>query len=255
MTYMPPWVESLRNWKHKIPCKIEGFCAFCALQEHVELSLSSMGEIIAPWDLVNNLSNKSISFQRWEQEDAHEYIHGLLEGLHNCALCPVGDCFSSCHTAPKIPFEIMFLLNALVHKGIANYHRITPEFYNLLDLVVTPTKLSTLALRHMLAYTYPVFDALGRFKTALNWISQNPKLPKSPKIVEETIEVRRFVITPTKAYCLSPEVELSNNNNTNNKGTPLNLLVPTVSEELRSYVIFMLDDNDEHIYSFLHSHL
>jgi RNA-dependent RNA polymerase len=75
---------------------------------------------------------------------------------------------------------------------------------------VTPTKLSTLALRHMLAYTYPVFDALGRFKTVLNWISQNPKLLKSPKIVEETIEVRRLVITPTKAYCLAPEVELSN---------------------------------------------
>jgi RNA-dependent RNA polymerase len=111
---------------------------------------------------------------------------------------------------PKIPFEIMFLLNALVHKGIANYHRITPEFYNLLNPVVTPTKLSTLALRHMLAYTYPVFDALGRFKTVLNWISENQKLLKSPKIVEETIEVRRFVITPTKAYCLAPEVELSN---------------------------------------------
>jgi len=88
MTYTPPLVESLRNWNHKIPCKIEGFCAFCALQEHVELSLSSMGEIIAPWDLVNNLSNMSTSFQRWEQEDAHEYMHCLLEDLHNCALGP-----------------------------------------------------------------------------------------------------------------------------------------------------------------------
>jgi hypothetical protein len=41
----------------------------------------------------------------------------------------------------------------------------------------------------------------------------------------------------------------------NNKGTLLNLLVPAVSEELRSYVIFVLDDNDERIYSFLHSRL
>jgi len=79
-----------------------------------------------------------------------------------------------------------------------------------LNPVVTPTKLSTLALRHMLAYTYPVFDALGRFKSVLKWISENPKLLKNPKIVEETIEVRRLVITPTKAYCLAPEVELSN---------------------------------------------
>lgn len=114
----------------------------------------------------------------------------------------------------KIDFETMFLLNALVHKGIVNYHRIspelTPEFYDLLDTSVTPTKLSNLVLRHMLAYTHPVFDALGRFKSVLNWISVNPKLLKSPKIIEETIEVRRLIITPTKAYCLAPDVELSN---------------------------------------------
>ena len=110
----------------------------------------------------------------------------------------------------KIPFETMFLLNALVHKGIVNYQRITPELYKLLDPGVTQTKLSTLALRHILAYIYPIFDALGIFKTILNWISENTNLLKGPKIVEETIEVRRLVITPTKAYCLTPEVELSN---------------------------------------------
>lgn len=88
MTYTPSLVESLRNWNHEIPCTIEGFCAFCALQEHVELSLSSRGEVIEPWGLVNNLSNMSTSFQRWDQEDAHEYMHCLLEDLHNCALGP-----------------------------------------------------------------------------------------------------------------------------------------------------------------------
>nr|AJP06347.1 RDR6 [Pinus tabuliformis] len=111
---------------------------------------------------------------------------------------------------PRIHFETMFLLNALVHKGIVNYHRITPEFYNMLKPSVTPAKLSILALRHMLAYTNPVFDAFGRFKAVLSWISKNLKLLKNPKIAEETIEVRRLVITPTKAYCLPPEVELSN---------------------------------------------
>eukprot|EP01018_Ginkgo_biloba_P010053 Gb_12326 [translate_table: standard] len=110
----------------------------------------------------------------------------------------------------EIRFETMFLLNALVHKGIVKYHRLTPEFYDLLKPFVTPTKLSTLVLRQMLSYTYPVFDALSRFKTVLDLISKNPKLLKNPKVDDYTIEVRRMVITPTKAYCLPPEVELSN---------------------------------------------
>ncbi|XP_057865093.2 RNA-dependent RNA polymerase 6 [Cryptomeria japonica] len=111
---------------------------------------------------------------------------------------------------PKILFDTMFLLNALVHKGIVNYHRLTPEFYNLLNPKVTLPELSTIALRHMLSYTYPIFDAFERLKTVLRWISNSPKLLKKPKIAEETVEVRRLVITPTKAYCLPPEIELSN---------------------------------------------
>ncbi|XP_057866426.2 RNA-dependent RNA polymerase 6 [Cryptomeria japonica] len=111
---------------------------------------------------------------------------------------------------PEIPFDTMFLLTALVHKGIVNYHRLTPELYNLLKSKVTPTKLSTIALRQMLSYTYPIFDAFERLETLPRWIRKNPKLLKNPKIVEETIEVRRLIITPTKAYCLPPEVELSN---------------------------------------------
>ncbi|XP_057866432.1 probable RNA-dependent RNA polymerase SHL2 [Cryptomeria japonica] len=111
---------------------------------------------------------------------------------------------------PQIHFDTMFLLTALVHKAIVNYHRLNPEFYSLLNSEVPSTKMSTMALRYMLCETYPVLDPLGKLKNLLKWIEQNPKLLKSPKIVEETIEVRRLIITPTKACCLPPEIELSN---------------------------------------------
>jgi RNA-dependent RNA polymerase len=40
-------------------------------------------------------------------------------------MCPARGFFFILPHRPKIHFETMFLLNALVHKGIVNYHRIT----------------------------------------------------------------------------------------------------------------------------------
>lgn len=84
--YTVPLVEALRNCDHKIPCTIEGFCALCALRDLVDLSLSSQGEVIEPTVMFENLGNMSSSFQKWQQEDAHDYLHSLLEDLDNCAL-------------------------------------------------------------------------------------------------------------------------------------------------------------------------
>ncbi|KAK8962684.1 putative RNA-dependent RNA polymerase SHL2 [Platanthera guangdongensis] len=41
-------------------------------------------------------------------------------------------------------------------------------------------------------------------------MTRNPKIAKGPKIAEGNAEMRRLVITPTKAHCLPPEVEVSN---------------------------------------------
>ncbi|MED6203850.1 RNA-dependent RNA polymerase [Stylosanthes scabra] len=38
----------------------------------------------------------------------------------------------------------------------------------------------------------------------------NPKLYQNSKQLDDVVEVRRLVITPTRAYCIPPEVELSN---------------------------------------------
>ncbi|KAF9612541.1 hypothetical protein IFM89_001408 [Coptis chinensis] len=63
-----------------------GFCAMCAIQNHVKSALQSSGRILAPKDLVMNLRCISRNFRNARQEDAHEYMVNLLESMHKCCL-------------------------------------------------------------------------------------------------------------------------------------------------------------------------
>eukprot|EP00252_Welwitschia_mirabilis_P004884 TRINITY_DN1521_c0_g1_i2.p1 TRINITY_DN1521_c0_g1~~TRINITY_DN1521_c0_g1_i2.p1 ORF type:complete len:1212 (+),score=159.84 TRINITY_DN1521_c0_g1_i2:186-3821(+) len=121
----------------------------------------------------------------------------------------------------KARFEISFLLNGLVHKGILNYHKLNDEFFFLLhcnkshqnksDLdLELELEIRSMALKVMHNYTTPVYDALKELKDLLHRIRNHRKPIKSPSIRNELMEVKRLFITPTKAYCLPPEVELSN---------------------------------------------
>ncbi|GLU10486.1 hypothetical protein SLE2022_272850 [Rubroshorea leprosula] len=107
-----------------------------------------------------------------------------------------------------IPFEIMFLVNAVMHKGIFNQHQLSESFFDLLRNQLMEVNLA--ALKHIYSSEYPVFDASRRLQMVQEWLLRNPKLFKSPKQPDNVVEVRRLAITPTKAYCLPPEVEISN---------------------------------------------
>ncbi|KAF5182115.1 RNA-dependent RNA polymerase [Thalictrum thalictroides] len=72
------------------------------------------------------------------------------------------------------------------------------------------SEVSITALRHICSYRLPVFDSCKRLKLVQEWLIKNPKLLQISKTSIDSVEVRRLVITPTKAYCLPPEVELSN---------------------------------------------
>ncbi|KAF8379074.1 hypothetical protein HHK36_028501 [Tetracentron sinense] len=87
-THTVPFVQGLRSSNHATPCDrgSEGFCVFCALRDHIELSLSSSGGIISPFKLVDNMSYLSSSFSRFEQEDAHEFLQCLLDRLDSSCL-------------------------------------------------------------------------------------------------------------------------------------------------------------------------
>lgn len=107
-----------------------------------------------------------------------------------------------------IDFDILFLLNAVLHKGIINQYQLSDNFYDLLRC--NPNDVNVSSLRHLCSYKRPVFDAYEKLKVVQEWLLKNPKLFKNPRQLGDIIHVRRLVITPTKAYCLPPEVELSN---------------------------------------------
>ncbi|PIA32012.1 hypothetical protein AQUCO_04700115v1 [Aquilegia coerulea] len=86
LTYTEPFAAYLQSGMHKSSCHTSGFCALCAIQNHVKRALQSTGRIVAPKDLVVNLRCISRSFRNARQEDAHEYMVNLLESMHKCCL-------------------------------------------------------------------------------------------------------------------------------------------------------------------------
>ncbi|KAL8144449.1 hypothetical protein V2J09_017481 [Rumex salicifolius] len=120
---------------------------------------------------------------------------------------PMSDPFY-CVQNVRLPFSVTFLLNAVIHKGIFNQHQLTSGLIGLLK--TQPESVNVAALEHICSYRHPVFDAHKRLKAVQEWLKKNPKLLKAPKQTHDIVQIRRLIITPTKAYCLPPEVELSN---------------------------------------------
>ncbi|XP_062221710.1 ubiquitin carboxyl-terminal hydrolase 23-like isoform X3 [Phragmites australis] len=86
LTYTEPFVAYLQSGKHKSSCRTAGFCALCALQNHVKCALQSTGKILTPMQFIKNLRCISHSFHNYRQEDAHELMVNLLELMHKCCL-------------------------------------------------------------------------------------------------------------------------------------------------------------------------
>ncbi|KDP38635.1 hypothetical protein JCGZ_03988 [Jatropha curcas] len=121
---------------------------------------------------------------------------------------PMSDPFFCIHRKEGIAFEIVFLVNAVMHKGIFNQHQLSDDFFDLLRN--QPADINVAALKHICSYKRPVFDAHRRLKAVQEWLLKNPKLFKCPKQLDDIVQIRRLAITPTRAYCLPPEIELSN---------------------------------------------
>ncbi|XP_076936312.1 ubiquitin carboxyl-terminal hydrolase 23-like isoform X2 [Bidens hawaiensis] len=86
LTYTEPLAAYLQSGKHQVTCRKSGFCALCAIQNHVSRALQLPGRSLAPKDLVSNLRCISRTFRNSRQEDAHEYMVNLLESMHKCCL-------------------------------------------------------------------------------------------------------------------------------------------------------------------------
>uniref|UniRef100_A0ACD5VBE7 Uncharacterized protein n=1 Tax=Avena sativa TaxID=4498 RepID=A0ACD5VBE7_AVESA len=121
---------------------------------------------------------------------------------------PIQDLFFCLQHVDGLNFPVLFLVNTLVHKGIISEHQLTPQFLNLLR--GREDHVNVAALKDFWGDRFPVFDQCGRLTRAHDRVIRNPKLLRGRKVGDVNVEVRRLVITPTRAYCLPPEVELSN---------------------------------------------
>jgi ubiquitin carboxyl-terminal hydrolase 36/42 len=89
LTYCPILANHLLSGVHSDKCNIVGFCAFCSLEKHVgrvHKGQHSRGATLAPKELVLHVRNLAKHFKRGRQEDSHEFLRYLLDGLQKSCL-------------------------------------------------------------------------------------------------------------------------------------------------------------------------
>ncbi|CAM6084620.1 unnamed protein product [Calypogeia fissa] len=111
----------------------------------------------------------------------------------------------------EISFDAMILVNALVHRGILHVSNLSSTFYNLLTPDGrTPAEVVIFCLKQLLTYKSPVFKPAEELQSVIQKVMDDMTLVTETELTAETMVVRRLIITPTRAVCLPPEVELSN---------------------------------------------
>ncbi|GJN29455.1 hypothetical protein PR202_gb17681 [Eleusine coracana subsp. coracana] len=87
LTYTEPFAAYLQSGKHKSSCRTAGFCALCALQNHVKTALQSTGKIVTPSQIVKNLRLPSESQSAYDKSLVHKIFGGRLRSQVRCTRC------------------------------------------------------------------------------------------------------------------------------------------------------------------------
>lgn len=117
-----------------------------------------------------------------------------------------------CGSDKKLPYEILFQLNSLVHTQKISFDSVDDDLINLLGGLNEETAAIVLQKLHNLKST--CYEPLKFVKTQLHVLRCNSKsIPPSPqrRLTDNNImSCHRVLITPSKIYCLGPELETSN---------------------------------------------
>ncbi|KAL0311778.1 UNVERIFIED_CONTAM: RNA-dependent RNA polymerase 6 [Sesamum radiatum] len=99
---------------------------------------------------------------------------------------PMSDPFFCLQYKEGINFKLMFLVNAVMHKGIINQHQMSEKFFDLLRS--QPEELNIVALKHICSYKRPVYDAIKALDSMQKWLLNNPKLLERPREMDDVVE-------------------------------------------------------------------
>ena len=91
LAYTPPLANACLDRTHSQGCHATGYCLYCELESHVRaVHQPKAPRAIAPRALARRLRSVSRAFRPGRQEDAHEFLIGLLQRLQEAALLPHG---------------------------------------------------------------------------------------------------------------------------------------------------------------------
>lgn len=117
-----------------------------------------------------------------------------------------------CRLDSKLPYESLFQLNSLVHTQKISLASVNDELIDLLASLDAETKAVIFQKLHKMNST--CYEPLKYVRTQLHVLSIKKKsvLPSQQKrLVDNNImSCHRALITPSKIYCLGPELETSN---------------------------------------------
>ncbi|GFZ17486.1 RNA-dependent RNA polymerase 2 [Actinidia rufa] len=117
-----------------------------------------------------------------------------------------------CQSDSKLEYEILYQLNALVHTQKISLAAVDDDLIEMLSSLDVDTAMVILQKMHKLHYT--CYEPLSFIKTRLHVLRKNGKKLPSSSLSRLTnhnqMSCHRVLITPSKIYCLGPELETAN---------------------------------------------
>ncbi|RVX18593.1 RNA-dependent RNA polymerase 2 [Vitis vinifera] len=126
----------------------------------------------------------------------------------DCGLVPL----VKCESGPKLAYEILFQLNSLVHAQKISLAAVDTDLIEILSNLPVDTAIMILQKLHKRKSTR--YDPISFIKAQAHIINMNIKnLPPSShsRLTNNNVmSCHRVLVTPSKIYCLGPELESSN---------------------------------------------
>jgi len=86
LTYTPALANLFLKKKHSSQCYERGFCPYCCLEKHVNMALNNPNKVVSPRELVSNIKSISKLFRNGAQEDSHEFLRCLIDGVQQISM-------------------------------------------------------------------------------------------------------------------------------------------------------------------------